>query len=92
MDSSPFQLTLRSYVAFSAQPGIYLSTLGGFRLPHPPLAEQNRIATLIGEQSKLTDKLIAAEQATVERLREYRQALVSAAVTGKLDIPAETAA
>ncbi len=55
-------------------------------VPVPPLEEQKKISSYIDQQTKrLTDLAIKVETA-IERLREYRSALISAAVTGKIKI------
>ena len=46
----------------------------------PPLATQEAIANFLDEQTARIDALIA------ESLREYRSSLISAAVTGQLDM------
>jgi len=58
----------------------------------PPRAEQGRIAEVVGRQR---DALLATEEqltTQIDRLCEYRQALVSAAVAGQVDLTAEAAA
>ncbi|MFO0760170.1 MAG: restriction endonuclease subunit S [Byssovorax sp.] len=65
------------------------SMLGDFRLPVPPLHEQKAIASHLDRscrQSLLIEQQISA---SIERLREYRQALITAAVTGQLDLSGE---
>ena len=48
--------------------------------------EQNQIADLLDHKTKQIDELIAAEQRKIELLKEYRQSLISEAVTGKIDV------
>ncbi|HCG00018.1 MAG TPA: hypothetical protein DEV93_05690 [Chloroflexi bacterium] len=55
----------------------------------PPLSEQNAIAANISEQLAGLDRIAAASTAAVELLRERRSALISAAVTGKIDVRKE---
>ena len=62
------------------------------RFPWPPKQEQIIIAEYLDNQSAGLGRLEAALGQQVERLQEYRQALITAAVTGQLDIPAEAAA
>ena len=58
-------------------------------VPKPPLPEQNAItAFLDGETAKL-DSLIAKIREAIEHLRELRSALISAAVTGQIDVREE---
>ena len=93
--SSGFQKLLWANVGFSAQPGIYLGSLANFRVPVPPLHEQEEIIfTMLPHASKLQLMLGEAEF-TISLLQERRGALISAAITGKIDVrgllPATTA-
>lgn len=66
--------------------------LGDFPIPLPPLAEQMRIMTRVAEIASTLDALTAAAEAAIGTLTEYRQALISAAVTGKIDVREEAKA
>jgi type I restriction enzyme S subunit len=57
----------------------------------PPLAEQHAITGAVGAETARVDDLISLHRTSVEKLREYRQALITAAVTGKIDVSAEAA-
>ena len=48
--------------------------------------EQTQIANFLDHKTKQIDELIAAEQRKIELLKEYRQSLISEAVTGKIDV------
>lgn len=52
----------------------------------PPLAEQELIVSHIDSELRRIDSLSQRVQAMIERLCEYRQALITAAVTGQLDV------
>ena len=52
----------------------------------PPLPEQSAIADFLDRETAKIDTLSAKVQTAIERLREYRTALISAAVTGKIDV------
>lgn len=54
----------------------------------PPLAEQAKIANHIEAQLVRIDKLVAGTDRSIELLREKRAALITAAVTGKIDVRA----
>jgi type I restriction enzyme, S subunit len=54
--------------------------------PLPPGAEQQAIAHFLDVQTHEIDKLIAKIRVGIERLKEYRIALISSAVTGKIDV------
>ncbi len=51
-----------------------------------PLAEQVKIASYLEHQTTKFDELISTAESTVLLLRERRAALISAAVTGKIDV------
>ena len=52
----------------------------------PPFSEQAKIVDFLNCKNKQIDELIAAEQRKIELLKEYRQSLISEAVTGKIDV------
>ena len=61
-------------------------TLLGVRIPLPPLSEQKQIVRFLEHKNKQIDELITAEHRKIELLKEYRQSLISEAVTGKIDV------
>lgn len=74
------------YQKGAAQPGLNLEHLKAFRVSRPPLTEQARIATHLSRSVKLFDPLINEAEAAIALLQERRAALISAAVTGKIDV------
>jgi len=52
----------------------------------PPLYEQRTIAAFLDREMAKIDALVAKIQEAIDRLKEYRTALISAAVTGKIDL------
>ena len=65
---------------------INLGLLSEVLLPIPPLLEQSAILTELDRKTARLDALAGKVRAAIERLREYRAALISAAVTGKVDV------
>ena len=61
-------------------------TIGDIKLPIPPLPEQQAIAQFLDRETAKIDTLIAKTRNSIEKLKEYRTALISAAVTGKIDV------
>lgn len=61
-------------------------------LPVVPLDEQVAIANHLDRETAAVSALIAKVQEAIDKLREYRTALISAAVTGKIDVSSEVAA
>lgn len=55
-------------------------------LPLPPLPEQHAIAAYLDGQTSQFDTLMAEARRGIELLKERRAALISAAVTGKIDV------
>lgn len=55
------------------------------RIVLPPVDEQRQIAQEIERRSRVVDRSVTAVSASVERLREFRSALIAAAVTGQID-------
>lgn len=56
------------------------------RIPFPPVEEAARIASHIENQTKRIDSLISTTNRSIELLKEKRSALITAAVTGKIDV------
>lgn len=54
--------------------------------PAPPLPEQTAITTYLDRETSKIDRLVEKVEAAVGRLQEYRTALITAAVTGKIDV------
>lgn len=68
------------------QPNISQDIISHFKIPVPPINEQcNVIAYLDSETSKI-DTRITKRRKQIELLQEYKQALITAAVTGKIDV------
>ncbi len=57
-----------------------------YRFAFPPLDEQRAIVIHLDEMTKKLDALISHCEQHITRLREYRSSLISAAVTGELDV------
>ena len=55
-------------------------------LPIPPVSEQTPISEHLDRETAKIDTLVAKVREAIERLREFRTALISAAVTGKIDV------
>lgn len=60
--------------------------LSEFPVIMPPQSEREQILGYIEDETRHIDRLTAKAEETIERLQEYRAALISAAVTGKIDV------
>lgn len=63
--------------------------LGKIQVPVVPLSEQETIASFIDAETLQLDSTIAKVREAIDRLKEFRTALISAAVTGKIDVREE---
>ena len=59
---------------------------GAMRVPLPPLLEQQQIATHLKHACSMADAGLSDVQRGIALLRERRTALISAAVTGQIDV------
>lgn len=66
--------------------------VAAWTIPVPPLPEQTAIATYLDSETAKLDALVAKVETAIERLQEYRTALITAAVTGKIDVREEAVA
>ena len=81
---------------FKNQSGLFLTTtinqltidtLNNFVICFPrDEKEQAQIANFLDHKTGQIDELISTEQRKIELLKEYRQSLISEAVTGKIDV------
>lgn len=63
-----------------------LDDVKSLRIPVSSISEQTAIATYLDRETAKIDRLIDKVEQAVERLQEYRTALITAAVTGKIDV------
>ena len=57
-------------------------------LPCPPLREQLQIVERVEAEASLLAGLVSEIVRAIDRLKELRTALISAAITGKIDVRA----
>ena len=70
----------------STRSRIPLSVMATRKLAIPPIGEQKQIADFIRIESLKFDTLTAEAQRAIDLLQERRTALISAAVTGQIDV------
>lgn len=58
----------------------------GYLVPIPNEAEQRKIAEYLQGRCSEMDELISANEATIQKFKEYRQSVIYEAVTGKIEI------
>ena len=70
----------------SGQPNLNTDIVKELRFGLPPLGEQEMIVTQIRELAEQFGTLTAEAQRAINLLQERRTALISAAVTGQIDV------
>jgi type I restriction enzyme S subunit len=70
----------------STMDNLNTETLGRVRLPVPPVNEQMQVLAYVNEVEGKFRNLIAKATSAIELMQERRTALISAAVTGKIDV------
>ncbi|WBA14315.1 restriction endonuclease subunit S [Salinivibrio proteolyticus] len=65
---------------------LYFDELGRITMPFPPKHEQDLIVMEIEKMESLYDQLISKSEMQISLMQERRTALISAAVTGKIDV------
>jgi type I restriction enzyme S subunit len=83
------QEEFRRLVMGSTHKTIYMPDVNGFQTPVPPIDEQERIVAHIRKANARTRALLDRIRDGIARLQEYRTALISAAVTGQIDVRGE---
>ncbi|MBA2245468.1 MAG: restriction endonuclease subunit S [Gemmatimonadetes bacterium] len=73
----------------SAVPGVDRNDIHPTATAVPPFPEQLRIADFLDARNAEIASLVAKVREAIERLKELRTALISAAVTGKIDVREE---
>ena len=59
---------------------------GNLQVPLPPLEEQKGIVKYLNDKIEEIDILVESIYVQIQKLKEYRQSLISEAVTGKIDV------
>ena len=83
---------LNEIASKTAQPLITGTQVRDQRVPRPPMIEQQEIISFVTYQTTQLDTLTQEAQTAIALLQERRTALISAAVTGKVDVRAAMAA
>ncbi|NEW59825.1 restriction endonuclease subunit S [Sulfurovum sp. bin170] len=79
-------MNLNQYSVSAAQPGLAVENIINLTGVQPPLEEQQEIAKYIDEKTSKIDNLTTKSTKAIELLKEKRTALISSAVTGKIDV------
>jgi len=80
------QIELAATGASSSMLNIAQSTILEMSVPMPPVAEQATLLSTVDQRTLEQDQLISEAVLSIELLKERRAALISAAVTGQIDV------
>lgn len=93
-----YSLSASNYLAFmggicrgGTRDRVSRSTLGSVPIRVPPLSEQYAIAKVLDKETNKIDTMSDKVNEAIDHLNEYRTALISAAVTGKIDVRQQVA-
>lgn len=86
LQASPIFAQLEAGAVGATIRGINIFSLKRADLPVPPQGEQVAIRQYLDLQTRRMDELVESVRGAIERLREYRSALITAAVTGQIDV------
>jgi type I restriction enzyme, S subunit len=88
-----YQLLSKGFTQFAvlasdrvAMPKVNRETLSAFPIIIPPVADQIKIIAMIDRQIGQLDVSEALVKSAIDRLKEYRTALITNAVTGAIDV------
>ena len=85
-----FMFSVVSHSTGISYPAINASELMALHAAVPPREEQLLISEHIKKTNEKIDRLISATKQSIELLQEHRSALITAAVTGKVDVRKST--
>ncbi|MGB3454530.1 MAG: restriction endonuclease subunit S [Moheibacter sp.] len=74
------------WISGSAQPKLTSENLMNIKIAVPPTVEQQSIVNYIESETSRIDKKIDETQKLIDLLKEYREALISEVVTGKVKV------
>ncbi len=70
----------------NVQPFLNMSTIKNVAIPLPPVGVQGEILQYIKKETGRVDNAVTKAEKQIKLLQEYRTALISEAVTGKIDV------
>lgn len=91
MNSSAARHQVDSARYGAAQEQINVGHIVDFILPVPDVAEQDVTLEQLRERERAHARLVGSLERQVDLLREHRQGLITAAVTGELEVPGDAA-
>lgn len=81
-----YQLNHEGTVVGGGQGNLNVKNVERYRIPLPPIEEQKEIIAYLDNYRNEMDTLISKYQNQIDLMQEYRTAIISQAVTGKIDV------
>ena len=85
LDNESFIQYVNLLAAGSAQPNISMGDILDYKIPYIEYKEQQQIADYLDKKCGEIDKVVETEKAVIEKLKEYKQSIITEAVTKGLD-------
>jgi type I restriction enzyme S subunit len=79
-------MNLNQYSVSAAQPGLAVDRIASLPIPVPPDNEQISISNHLKQENARIDRLLAKTEKSIDLLKERKTALITAAVTGQIDV------
>jgi type I restriction enzyme S subunit len=86
IQSNFFKRQVETSWTFGTQPNIGMGALENLWIAIPPMKEQNLIVELVNNENQRFDNILSKLSHEIELLKEYKTALISEVVTGKVDV------
>jgi len=86
VNSRPSQSYFYLVAQGTTMEGINMGLIGNLAVALPPLAEQQEILDALKRETARIGRMTHRVNAAIDRLQEYRTALITAAVTGQIDV------
>jgi type I restriction enzyme S subunit len=79
-------MNLNQYNQSAAQPGLAVGVIKNLSIPFPSIEYQNEIVEFIIDYEKKTNEIVEKTKNEIGLLKEYKIALISEVVTGKVNV------
>ncbi|MBS1823408.1 MAG: restriction endonuclease subunit S [Acidobacteria bacterium] len=82
-------VSTNAFVRLDINPKLMNNVMASIRVPVPPQSEQHAVSAVVAERTVGLDELMQEATRAIALLKERRAALISTAVTGKIDVRAQ---
>ena len=89
LQSAVFRTEVELFWNYGTQQNIGMEVLGNLYVAYPNIVTQKKIVAFLDAETAQIDSLVANITTQIEKLKEYRQSIISEAVTGKVMVEAK---